>query len=688
MREKRWIIGSYDREEAAQIARASGLSPLLCAVLSSRGVHTGREAARFLETSVDKLGSPYELKGMQQAVDTIRDAAAKGEKIAVYGDYDVDGVTATTILVRYLREIGADCTYYIPDRLTEGYGMNREALDRLYEQGVRLLISVDTGITAVEEISYIRERGMRVVVTDHHECKEELPEAEAVVNPKQPDCPYPFKELAGVGVAFKLLCALLGDPHEALNRAAELVALGTVADVMPLRDENRAIVNYGLRRLDVTANVGLRVLCREAGLIGEDKKPVAAQSLSFVLAPRINAAGRFGMAERAVELFLTEDPDEALAIVRQLAEKNKERQGTESNIMKEALDQFEQDCDPSSDRAIVLWNKGWHHGIIGIVASKLVDRFSRPVILLSVDETGAKGSGRSIRGFNLFEALQNLPVQPRQFGGHELAAGLTVEVDDLERFREAMRSYAAAHLKEEDCVPCLEVDCEIEPELLTLHDVESLRMLEPCGMGNRSPLFVLRDMVLVGVASIGNDRHTRLTAEGRGCSLGGVFFGQNAAAMGLDAGDGVDIVFSAEVNSFRGRQVQMIVRDIRLSRREKELDRVSRALYDRFCAGEHLAETEKRELATDRAQLVAVWRYLVNHCTDGILDCAPETLYRRIRHEAGCGMNLGKLLTALSVFEELRLIESEKTAESLRLHIHVGAPKVDLASSKVLRRLA
>jgi len=389
-----------------------------------------------------------------------------------------------------------------------------------------------------------------------------------------------------------------------------------------------------------------------------------------------------------VELFLTQDPDEALSIVRQLAEKNKERQGTESNIMKEALTQFETDCDPGSDRAIVLWNKGWHHGIIGIVASKLVDRFSRPVILLSVDETGAKGSGRSIRGFNLFEALQNLPVQPRQFGGHELAAGLTVEVDDLERFRDAMRSYAAAHLREEDCVPCVEVDCEIEPSLLTLNAVESLHMLEPCGMGNRSPLFVLRDMVLSGVASIGNDRHTRLTAEGRGCTLGGVFFGQNAAAMGLDAGDGVDIVFSAEVNSFRGKQVQMIVRDIRLSEREKALDRVSRTLYDRFCAGERLDEAEKQELLPQRTQLVAIWRYFVGHCRDGVLCASPETLYRRIRHEAGCGLNLGRLLTALSVFEELGLIESEKTADGLRLNVHVGAPKVDLAASSVLRRLA
>ena len=682
MKEKRLLIAGSDPVQARELAQVTGLSPLLCAVLCARGIRTPAEAMEFLDTSAERLLDPMTLDGVPEAVEIIRDALKKGERIAVYGDYDVDGVTATCVLTDTLRSLGADCTYYIPDRLTEGYGLHTPSIDALAARGVRLLITVDTGITAVEEVAHIREAGMRVIITDHHECPEVLPQADAVINPKNPACGYGFRDLAGVGVTFKLVCALLGDVHAALERYAELVCLGTVADVMPLRSENRVIVNYGLRHIPTTRNAGLSALCREAGL--NLTKPVSAASLSFALAPRINAAGRFGVADRAAELFLTRDESRAAEIAAELTELNRRRQSSENQMLSEAVAELKATCDPEADRAFVLWHKEWHHGILGIVASRLTDRYARPVILLSVDGDTAKGSGRSIRGFNLYDALTELPTRPRQYGGHELAAGLTIDTALLEDFRRDLRAYAAERLTEADCVPCLDVDCEVEPEALTLDAVQGLSALEPTGMGNPEPVFVLRQLVVRAISPIGNNRHTRLRLERAGCTLSCVYFGRTPEDLGLGEGDSVDVAANVQVNDFRGRNVQLVLRDIRLSEREKERDAASLALRRRFLAGEALDDAQKRELSPVRPELVTVWRALALRSP---FDLDPTVFYREIRRSSRYPLTLGRFRIMLDVFRELGLLTVREEGEKLHVELVPDAPKANLNDSAILAAL-
>ncbi|MEA4823452.1 MAG: single-stranded-DNA-specific exonuclease RecJ [Clostridiaceae bacterium] len=685
MKEKRLLIAGSDPARTQALARSSGLSPLLCAVLVARGIFTAKETSAYLDTSVERLLDPMTLRGMSDAVSIIRDAIEKKERIAVYGDYDVDGVTATCVLTDALCSLGADCLYYIPDRLTEGYGLHIPAVDQLREDGVRLLITVDTGITAAEEVAHIHASGMRVVITDHHECPVTLPAADAVVNPKNPDCSYAFRDLAGVGVAFKLVTALLGDAHTALDRYAELVCLGTVADVMPLRGENRVIVNYGLRRIPTTRNLGLAALCREAAL--PENKSISATSLSFALAPRINAAGRFGLAGRAAELFLTQDESRAKAIASELTELNRRRQGNENQMLGEAIDELNTACDPIHDRAFVLWHREWHHGILGIVASRLTDRYARPVILLSIDGETAKGSGRSIRGFNLYDALAALPTRPRQFGGHELAAGLTLDTSNLDDFRRDFQEYADSRLTEEDCVPCLDVDCEIEPNELSLDAVQGLSLLEPTGMGNPEPVFFLRQLVIRAIAPIGNNRHTRMRLERAGCTLSCVYFGKNPGELALGEGDCIDVAANAQINDFRGRTVQLILREARLSENERAKDRTSRALYSRFHAGDALTDEERHLLYPNRPELVAVWRYLAMQAAATPLTVDPTWLYREIHRSSRYPLSLGKLMMILDVFSELGLLSAEAIDDTLCITLTPDAPKADLNDSVILASL-
>lgn len=682
---KRITLHPCDKQEAERLAAAAQIPLLLAMVLVSRGVS---DVASFLDASPALLGDPFRMLGMKKAAEIIRDAIEKHERIAVYGDYDVDGVTATCVLLSALKGLGADCVYYIPDRLTEGYGLHRGAVERLVnEMGAKLIVTVDTGITATEEVAFCREMGIRIVVTDHHECPDELPAADAVVDPRNPAETYPFCELAGVGVAFKLVQALVGDADAVLEQYAELVSLGTVADVMPLRSENRAIVNCGLKKFGMTSNVGLAALMKEAGIPGN--KPVTAATLSFALAPRINAAGRFGMAGRAAELFLTNDPDEAAKIAQELTMYNMQRQTQENEMLGEAMQELEASCDPENDRIFILWHELWHHGILGIVASRLTDRFSRPVILLSVDGEVAKGSGRSIKGFNLYDALAAVPTRPLQFGGHELAAGLTLDSTALEQFREDLRTYASEHLKLEDCVPTLEAECEVEPALLTLEAAESLTLLEPTGMGNPEPLFYMQGLSIREIAAIGNGKHTRMRLERDGVSLKCVYFGKSPEELGLGEGDVIEVCANVQVNDFRGRSVQLVLREARLSATERERDVQSRRVFERFMSGAQLNIQEKAHLRLTRPELIAVWRCLTGGADEkGTLIVQTAGFYREIHRKTNTVMSAGKLLTALCVFDELGLARMGYTQDQIIVQIVPNAPKADLNTSRFLAALA
>lgn len=685
---KKWEFSEKYSESAAQcIAHETGLPLLPSRVLAARGVTDRESAERFLSKSPKTLFDPMLLPDMAQAVHIIKDALEKGEKIAIYGDYDVDGVTSTCIMMKYLRAQGADCSYYIPDRLNEGYGLSACAIQKLAEQGTKLIVTVDTGITALDEVAYAHSLGLRIVVTDHHECKDVIPAADAVVNPKRLDSAYPFKDLAGVGVAFKVICALAGPDRfdEILCDYSPLTALGTVADLMPLVSENRAIAAFGMKMLEADLAPGYIALARHCEL--DECKRTSAISISYVIAPRINAAGRFGCAEKSVELFLTDDPAQADVLAGELCALNRQRQAMENDIRDEAMEKIARECDLEHDRAVVLWNEHWHHGIIGVVTSKLADALGKPVILLCVEGEEARGSGRSVEGFNLFAALQANAAYLSKFGGHELATGLTLKTENLEAFRKAFLEYANRELKPEACIPTISVDCEAHAQDFTLDSVESLSVLEPFGMANPQPVFCLRDLRVVCVSPIGNDRHTRLILAAGPMRFDAVHFGACAGDAPYVKGSSVDVLFSADINMFRGRSVQFIVRDIRLTEAARRCNEQDISIFQTFMSGGSITAHQANHITPCRNEQIAVWRYISANCQEGKLLCPPEDAALRIRTERGIPLNAGKLLVCCAVFAEFDLMKFSYDGEKMKIQIPQKCLKRDISGSAIMAHL-
>ncbi|MDY3617889.1 single-stranded-DNA-specific exonuclease RecJ [Agathobaculum sp.] len=685
MKTKRWVVAAPDRERVRALTQQGGFAPLTAAVLAARGIDTPEAAADYLSCETSGLHDPMLLADMDRAVAVIRGALQREERIVVYGDYDVDGITATCILVRYLRSVGAVCDYYIPNRLSEGYGLTRESMTELYEKGTRLLITVDSGITANEEIDIARALGMRVVVTDHHECHDTLPAADAVVDYKRPGCSYPFCHLAGVGVAFKLVCALSGDAEGMLKQYADLIALGTVADVMPIVGENRVIVAAGLRRMAETSNLGLEMLLREAGM---KNRRLTSSTISFVLAPRINAAGRMGKAELAAELFLTDAAVRAQELAAELCEQNKLRQNEENQILEQALLRLRAEYNPMEDRIIVLAGENWHHGVIGIVCSRLCDRYGCPVVLIALDEHTGKGSGRSVKGFNLFEALASCEDLLEKYGGHELAAGLTVSRGQVETLRARLKAYAEDRVDAADIQPQLHIDCAIEPAWITEQNIESLSVLEPYGMQNAEPVFCMKDMTVEEITPISSDRHVRLTLSKGGSRWTAMLFGTGVGGCGFVEGNTVDAAFHLEINEFRSRRtVQLTLCDVRLSECENLADQKLLNLYNTYMADGPLTAPEARVLLPDRADLVAVWRHVVCRAEDGRLTVPSNALSRRIAWESRRSINIGKLFVCLDVFSESQLISYHFKEGMLNIILKHYEGKADISGSVVLATL-
>lgn len=687
MKKKLWKIAPAQPEQAALLQRQLGLSPLAASALAARGIW-GQQAERFLDTSLHRLGDPFLLPDMDKAVEQVRRSLAAGEKIAVYGDYDVDGVTGTALLMQYLRRQGADCVYHIPDRLQEGYGLNPGAVRQLAEQGCRLMITVDSGITAVEEVRYAASLGMKVIITDHHECTDQLPQALAVINPRRADSPYPFRELAGVGVAFKLVCALESSrPLEQLmEEYAATVAIGTIADVMPLVEENRTIVAWGLRQLETTQNLGLRMLMQKLGI---DPATATSNTVSFTMAPRINAAGRMGAAGQAAELFLTEDPQQAMELAEHLCELNRWRQQQENEIFQQILAQLEGQFNAQRDKAIVLWGENWHNGVIGIVASRLTDRYGVPALLISLDGDQGKGSGRSIPGFNLHTALEHCSGFLEKYGGHELAAGMTIRRENLEQFRRQFLDYAAPLLAQNQAQPVIAVDCLASPDQLSLESVASLAALEPFGMGNPQPIFCMRDILLEEITPISQDRHIKLQLSKDGHSFFAFFFGTSSANCPFVCQDRVDAVFTAEINHYRGRQsVQLVCKDMAWSQQEQLQDRQQLDYYRQFCRGEPIPPQQALAMRPDREDLVAVFRHVKARAQQGRLTVLPQTLARRVRYESARHIGLGKLLICLDIFQEFDIFDCTRSEEQVEIAVLNRQGKADINGSKILKQLA
>ena len=688
MKSKRWIISKPDFELCQVLSKFGGFTPLTTAVLYARGISNVEEAEQYLAADVSQLYDPFDINDMERAVFLIQEAIAEKRRIAVFGDYDVDGVTSTCILIHYLQNQGADCLYYIPDRTSEGYGLNTDAIAQLHRQGVSFIITVDSGITAVEEVAYAKQLGMRIVVTDHHECKEVLPPADAIINPKRNDSTYPFKELAGVGVTFKLICALEGrdSAERILDIYADLIAIGTIADVMQLRSENRIIVSKGLQIIKKTKNLGLRMLIAEAGIA--DKK-LTSGTISFVLAPRINAAGRLGCASKAAELFLTNDPEKAQELAGFLCIQNKERQAAENEILNQALAKMQKDhYNPIEDKIIVLWGDDWNSGVIGIVSSRISDRYYCPTILISVEGNIGKGSGRSIQGFNLFEAMEHFSDDLIKFGGHELAAGLTIEKEKLEDFREKMQKYANEKLTPADLIPVVNIDCKIEPSVITEANIRGLEILEPYGMGNPQPVFCIEDMVVEEIIPISSDKHLKMLLSKGEYFFTAMLFGTNSVNCGFVCGNHIDVAVNLEINEFRGKKnVQLIIKDVKLSLAEQIKDQKALNIYTAFINGNTLTEQDVRKLLPDRQDLVAVWRHINSRAENKRLILPYNALSRRIEWESKKDINIGKLLVCLDVFSESQLLDYNFKEDMFNIFLKEYKGKADISKSVVLATL-
>jgi len=654
----------------------SGYPPLAAMILASRGIESPKQAAAYLDCNAP-MPDPFLMTDMDKAAGRVGLAMARGEKIAVFGDYDVDGITSTCLLTDFLRRHGADCISYIPGRLEEGYGLNPIAIHQLHGEGVKLIITVDCGITAIAEAELCRDLGIDLVITDHHECKDSLPYAAAVVDPHRPDGGYPHKNLSGVGVAFKLAAALCGSQEEVLAEYADMVCLGTVADVMLLQGENRVFVSRGLESLKNTKRPGIAALMAECGCMRDN---ISASSIGFMLAPRINAAGRMGQIELAIQLFLTDDPQQAEAVAKALCELNRQRQAVESDIYQTAISMLPAGQPPE---AIVLADETWHQGVVGIVASRIAEEYACPTFLICLDGEHGKASSRSHGGFNLFASLTALSDLLESYGGHELAAGFTITRSNIPEFRRQICALAADLYRDDTPRTSLDIDCTIPAELLTVKGIDSLNVLEPCGSGCPKPVLMLKNMTIERISMVGSGRHMRLRLRSGRFGLNAIYFSATPETASVQLGDVVDVAFIPQINEFRGeRTVQMNVLDIRPScSAECSPDTGAyRALKE-----DRITQKLAADLYPDRATLALVWRYLAS--AGSVLQESPMCLCRKIVRWSGKPMSLGQLMTCLDIFRDVGLLQTRKYHKYITIHLTPGPQKADLNESQTLQRL-
>lgn len=609
MSRKKWVVLRCDKDKAAEIAENCGIDPFTSFLLCARGLTDEFEIEDFLYDT--DLCNPFLLPDMDKACDRINKALENGERITVFGDYDADGVTSTALLYSYLLGRDANVDYYIPDRAAEGYGMNFGAIDILKERKTSLIVTVDNGISAVEEIRYANELGIDTVVTDHHRTGEVLPDAVAVVDPHRDDAVCEFKEWAGVGVAFKLACALEGDDgYELLYKFADIVAIGTVADIVPLLGENRVLVKSGINLInellcDGMLRKGVKALMDVAGLEG---KPVTSADAAFKLSPRINAAGRMGSAERALKLLLATDYNEALDLAKEISEANSERQATEKEIAETAQKLIEENPEYKFSRVIVVDGEGWHQGVIGIVASRLAEKYGKPAIVISRNGEDAKGSGRSVDGFSLYNAFSACSDVLTQFGGHTLAAGMSLKSENIDLFRKKINEYAE---KIDLSMPVLKLDCKLNPASINFDMLNSLEILEPFGAENPQPVFGLFNMKITSIQPIGGGKHLKITVS-RGCTtLTVVMFSQTVNDFPFYSSDIVDLAVRISKNEYMGEEkISVQVRDIKLSALNDDEIQKSIKTYESFRRGDTIDSETRKKLLPDREIFSGIYKYI------------------------------------------------------------------------------
>lgn len=675
---RKWEVRPLDKESAAAFAQTYGVPFFLAMLMNIRGLDDAAHLREFLGEG-EPLSDPFLLKDMDKAAARITRAVDNMEKIAVYGDYDADGVTSTAMLYSYLETRGADVIFYIPQREGEGYGMNIGAVEYLKEQGVSLIVTVDNGISSVQEVARANELGIDVVVTDHHRPQEILPDAVAVVDAYRPDDTSPYKHFSGVGIAFKLLMALedgAGDVEDLLEAYSDLAAIGTIGDIVPLTGENRTLIRAGLERLSQSDRLGVQALLENAGIAG---KALTSTNVAFTLVPRINATGRMGAPERAVRLLISGYEEEAEVLSEEICADNEERRRVEAEIAEAAFADIEAK-GYMKDRVVVVDGENWHHGVIGIVASRVTERCGKPCMIISRGETEAKGSGRSIEGFSLFEAICACGDLLIKFGGHPMAAGITLKPENIEAFRKRINQYAAEHFPQMP-TQTVTLDCKLNPAALSVSMAQSLTQLEPFGNGNPQPVFGLFNMELSNVTPVGGGGHLRLTLEKNGAVITAMRFNTKPEELPYHIGDKIDLAVQLEAREFRGQpSLTVIVRDMKFATFNTEKNIASLASFEKWQRGEMLSAEDKNRLYPDRACLAAIYRAL--RTVNG-----KETDQVRFVSQFGKDMTLGLFKTALLVFEERGLVHSEIADDTFTATLIETSGKTDITRSPVLLAL-
>ena len=557
---KKWQIYDIDENKIEKISKKYGLNKLLATILVNRNIIDEKNIEMFLKPTRNDFYNPFLISDMEKAVERIIKAIKEKENVTIYGDYDVDGITSITVLKSFLQDRGLEVSTYIPNRLDEGYGLNNSAIEKIAKAGCQLMITVDCGISAIEEIEYANSLGIETVITDHHEPVEELPNAFAVIDNKRKDSTYPFRELAGVGVVFKLIQAIsikLNLKEEEYLKYLDIVCIGTISDIVPLVDENRVITKLGLMLVKQTKNIGLRAILQVSGY-----SKIDSNTISFGIAPRINACGRMGVAEEALELFLSKNVNQVNELARKLNERNRVRQETEKEIFESAKRQIEEK-NLNQSNTIVVAGENWHHGVIGIVSSKITDMYFKPSILLSFEEDGiGKGSGRSIPGFDLHDALMRCNDCIEKFGGHSMAIGITIKRENFEKLKNKLEEIAVEeHINE--IVPVIKIDAKIDLSEINKDMVESLKQLEPFGEGNKMPIFAFKNLKIDSIRALSEGKHLKLTLKDNNFIVSAIGFNMGELVEDYRIGDKVDIVGTLEINSFNGMDsIQINMKDM------------------------------------------------------------------------------------------------------------------------------
>lgn len=647
---KVWSVAKVNKERAIAMANRLEIPPLLAMMLDIRGITKEENVINFLQENKD-FSDPFLMKDMDKAVERITTAVENGEKICVYGDYDADGVTSTSLLYSYLRDsLGADVMFYIPTRTGEGYGMNKGAVDKIHSLGVTLIITVDNGISAREEIDYANSLGIDTVITDHHMPSGAIPKAVAVVNAHQQDDKSPFKDFSGVGVAFKLVMAIEGeyaDVDSLLENFSDIATLGTIGDIVPLVGENRTLVKNGLRHIQNSDRIGINAMKQESGIA---EKEINSSNVAFTLVPRINAGGRLGSSEKSVNLLLTEDEDEAVTIADKLGMDNRERQSIEKEILASIDEEVRRTPNIVNDKILVFAGKGWHQGVVGIAASRIKDIYDKPTIIIGIDDDGvARGSGRSVEGFSLCDAVFACSEHLTHYGGHPMAVGISLEKEKINDFRKAINAYC-----KEIKMPynILHIDCKLNPNQLDLSILDCLSYIEPCGASNPSPIFGLYNMTVIATKEIGNGNHMRITlSRGQGqVPVYAVYFNHNFQSCSYRNGDIVDVAVSLDRNIYNGQEnLSVIIKDIKYSQSNNEELIDSERIFDKFAKRYRLTKNEVMSILPTRNDFAYVYRFLKQN--KGFI-YGEYALVNALNYK----ISMGKLIVILYSMKELGLI--------------------------------